>query len=251
MRMVAPTCFLAVVSILLSGNLQAAEVAKQVTSRVWTDSTGKFKIEAELVEILDDKVRLKKKDGQELTVPVNRLSVADQTFVLANQLAARGDAVDAENRQYVYWLAARYAPDDAEIAKKYAEAPKGINLNEAEIALVASLIGKLYAKECMPWPRSRSKEAVELKILLDRELTGEFRCTNFSAENDSLFIILHEPNRTVDEVIKMYGRPSRKAKHTLFYGDVGLATDGKKIVAVLFPPPEDPAKKGRRRRGRR
>ena len=46
--------------------------------RTWTDTTGKFKIEAELVRVADGKVELKKADGTVVSVPLDKLSAADQ-----------------------------------------------------------------------------------------------------------------------------------------------------------------------------
>lgn len=49
--------------------------------RTWTDSSGKYRAEASLVELMDDSVRLQKADGRRLCVPVNRLSVEDRAYV--------------------------------------------------------------------------------------------------------------------------------------------------------------------------
>lgn len=50
-------------------------------AREWSDSTGKFKIEAEFVELKDGKVSLKKADGTLLSIPLDKLSKADRDFV--------------------------------------------------------------------------------------------------------------------------------------------------------------------------
>ena len=49
--------------------------------RVWVDSTGKHKVEAKLIELKADQVRLKKKDGKETVLPVDRLSEDDKKFI--------------------------------------------------------------------------------------------------------------------------------------------------------------------------
>jgi hypothetical protein len=49
--------------------------------RLWTDATGKFRIEAELVSVVDGKVMLKKKEGNVITVPLDKLSAEDQEFL--------------------------------------------------------------------------------------------------------------------------------------------------------------------------
>lgn len=49
--------------------------------RTWTDNTGKFSIEADLVEVKQDRVVLKKTDSSTITVPIGRLSDADQKYL--------------------------------------------------------------------------------------------------------------------------------------------------------------------------
>ncbi|MCH8043368.1 MAG: hypothetical protein IID44_06575 [Planctomycetes bacterium] len=56
-------------------------VAASASARKWTDNTGKFSVEAELVEAKDGNVRLKRKDGKIMTVPVSRLSKADRDYL--------------------------------------------------------------------------------------------------------------------------------------------------------------------------
>ena len=49
--------------------------------RIWTDSTGKFKIQAKLLEVKDGNVILEKNDGTTIKVPIDKLSPADQTLI--------------------------------------------------------------------------------------------------------------------------------------------------------------------------
>jgi hypothetical protein len=51
------------------------------TYRTWTDDSGTFRIEAKYLATDGEKVRLAKKDGREISVPINRLSQADRQFV--------------------------------------------------------------------------------------------------------------------------------------------------------------------------
>jgi|GEM_PF-748405 len=53
--------------------------------RTWTDSTGKFAIEAEFVSLKNGEVTLKRKDGKEVKMSLNRLSKDDQA--LARKIA--------------------------------------------------------------------------------------------------------------------------------------------------------------------
>lgn len=48
--------------------------------RTWSDRTGKFSVEAEFVDLVDDTVHLKKADGSMLKVPLAKLSNKDQAF---------------------------------------------------------------------------------------------------------------------------------------------------------------------------
>lgn len=75
MRLLLSVCCL--FSLLLFRNpLSAAE------TRIWTDSSGQFKIEAEFVRIQDEKVILKKTDGKTQSVPLAKLSKADRDYAV-------------------------------------------------------------------------------------------------------------------------------------------------------------------------
>lgn len=58
-----------------------ALIAVSTYARTWTDSTGTYKTEAELVDFKNGIVRLKKADGTVVSLPLERLSKADQQFV--------------------------------------------------------------------------------------------------------------------------------------------------------------------------
>lgn len=49
--------------------------------RTWTNHTGDYKVEAEFLGQGDGKVRLRRKDGKEVAVPLDRLSKEDQEFL--------------------------------------------------------------------------------------------------------------------------------------------------------------------------
>ncbi|WP_425616944.1 redoxin domain-containing protein [Anatilimnocola sp. NA78] len=59
----------------------APPTAQRAVARLWSDVSGKFKIQAELVSYDKETVRLKKADGNEIAVPRSRLSAADQAFL--------------------------------------------------------------------------------------------------------------------------------------------------------------------------
>ena len=61
--------------------LLAASRLAQAETRTWTDSSGKYRIEAEFVVVQEGKVRLKKPDGQVITVALGSLSQADCDYI--------------------------------------------------------------------------------------------------------------------------------------------------------------------------
>ena len=56
-------------------------VASPVLARKWTDISGEFSVEAELVEAKDGNVQLKRSDGKIISVPVSKLSKADLDYL--------------------------------------------------------------------------------------------------------------------------------------------------------------------------
>lgn len=59
-------------------------------ARVWTDATGRMKVEADYVGQKDGRVILRKADGKLATVPIERLSPADQQFVKGQPASVLG-----------------------------------------------------------------------------------------------------------------------------------------------------------------
>lgn len=55
--------------------------ANKALARKWTDSTGRFSVEADFVEFVEGQVALKKTDGQLIRLPLERLSEADRQHV--------------------------------------------------------------------------------------------------------------------------------------------------------------------------
>lgn len=67
--------FLAVAVVLV------AVLASPALARKWTSRTGGFSVEAELVDVRDGNAVLKKADGTEVSVPMNKLSLADVRYI--------------------------------------------------------------------------------------------------------------------------------------------------------------------------
>jgi hypothetical protein len=66
---------------LVVGLLVANSVANSAHAREWTDSTGKYKQQADLVAFDDQTVVLKKADGRLVAVPLDKLSKADRDYL--------------------------------------------------------------------------------------------------------------------------------------------------------------------------
>ena len=75
-------------AIILSVSITYAE------PRVWTSRQGQHKDEAELVKVLDDKLTLRNKNGNIITVPINKLSQADEDCVTKLMNKTKKEAED-------------------------------------------------------------------------------------------------------------------------------------------------------------
>jgi uncharacterized protein with FMN-binding domain len=84
--------------VLLAGSLQlmlGSDVAV-AQMRTWTDKSGSYKTEAEFVDVVGGVVRLKKAGGELVSVPLARLSEADQAFLkqMTGSSVPSSDAAD-------------------------------------------------------------------------------------------------------------------------------------------------------------
>ena len=73
-RLVVLTSF----ALVLSTSFVAASTPE---IRRWTDNSGKYSVDAELVEVKQDSVVLKKASGSVVIVPIARLGVADRQYL--------------------------------------------------------------------------------------------------------------------------------------------------------------------------
>jgi thiol-disulfide isomerase/thioredoxin len=85
----------------------AAAVAKE---RTWTDTTGKFSVSAELVEVEDGKAVLRRADGKTITVPVDKLSDDDKAFLDA-QAGTDATAKDDPANAVIVEIATKFYGD--------------------------------------------------------------------------------------------------------------------------------------------
>ncbi len=72
--------------------LLASASVCEAQARRWTDNSGKFSVEAELVEVKGDMVVLKKPDGSVVPVPIARLSEADRRYLKSLQEPPRKES---------------------------------------------------------------------------------------------------------------------------------------------------------------
>lgn len=73
-------------------------MAVPAVARKWTSKDGRFSTEAELVEVADGKVILHKESGETVTVPLDRLSMADRRYVASvkKKLAEKNKSAQAK-----------------------------------------------------------------------------------------------------------------------------------------------------------
>lgn len=88
LRQVPPSQFEEVIQKVLEQNQKdtpnktdEASPAQSESLRTWVDATGKYKIEAELVSHENGTVKLKRRDGTVVTLPVDKLSTEDREYL--------------------------------------------------------------------------------------------------------------------------------------------------------------------------
>ena len=233
-------------------------------SRQWTDNTGKYRVVATFVEFKDGRVRLRKEDGTEIALPLARLSQADRDFVAPNL-----DSGENTDKPFGYLLALQYAPKDRALIKK---AEKNYYRPEAERVKgsfkrlitrknrLENTISNSKIADFIPWPDTpQEMAAVDLRILLDKELVQSLRFVSLSvssqgvllpldlADPTSVYTVLAnskgplnvfatEPKATVEYVLAKFGKPARQNDSSLIYWKVGLSIKGGKIVGVFSAP---------------
>ncbi len=63
------------------GNWAGLRIERVINARRWTDNTGKFSVEADLIEIINGSAVLQRSDGKTATVPLGRLSDSDWSYL--------------------------------------------------------------------------------------------------------------------------------------------------------------------------
>ena len=77
----------------------AARPSAAGETRTWTDRTGKFRVEAEFVAEEEGTVTLRKEDGEEIEVPLDKLSAADQRAIKEAKAALEENPFESKSRE--------------------------------------------------------------------------------------------------------------------------------------------------------
>lgn len=75
----------------------AVALTTDIAAREWTDTTGKFSVEAELVGVTGDSVRLRRNDGRVIEVPIDKLSARDRSYLESLRAAKTSPQPPAED----------------------------------------------------------------------------------------------------------------------------------------------------------
>lgn len=142
--------------------------------RTWRDNTGKFSVEAELVEVKDGKVVLQRVGGKAIHVPLERLSAADRAYLesLDDSAPSRSDPVAdkqigellkrIQQQSDVPAIAAAIVTSDGLVAfgvagvrkrgTKTLATPQDLwHLGSNTKAMTATLVAKLVEQEQLAW----------------------------------------------------------------------------------------------------
>jgi hypothetical protein len=244
-------------------------------AREWIDSSGKYRIEAEFVDLRNGQVQLKKATGEVITVGFDRLSPADRQYVtshtsapaqdsggdaagrqeLLSQLLAKAEAAQPGDRYFIYRLALRYAPTDPRITTNMKNAQASVSGKGPRVDEFLRL-GKAYHDGSMKDLRDRplrnaDMDVLELRILLDRDLTGNLRYLRMTLRHGEVeitaplmpladrssgeqIVFASKPTIGISTVLKRHGEPSHRTDSSLTYGSVRLFLRGQVITTVVL-----------------
>lgn len=97
-------------SLILVACAAAVPIAHAGETRTWTDKTGKFRVEAEFVAEEDGVVTLRKEDGDEIEVPLDKLSAADKRAVSEAKAAAEDNPFASKAKEKDPFATKKKAP---------------------------------------------------------------------------------------------------------------------------------------------
>lgn len=226
-------------------------------ARTWTDSSGKYTVEAEFVEFKDGTVRLQRADGKFIRIAIEKLSEADREFV-RRQLNAGIDTEDVEKRQLlaklvqmgdllfrqekiaealcVYENALVFDPKDKELGGKIAgiQGSPGvkIDLTNPEVQkFFQDVFPKLdFNRDLGSWPKVNGEHDVaELRILLEPKAVGSgmFGAGRVLGGDPNVPVVffVSRPTLSATDILRRFGKPQHDG--TLWEGGMRALTYGR------------------------
>ena len=168
-------------------------------TRTWSDASGKFKVEAKLDSVNGNAVKLVKKDGTTVEVPLDKLSEEDKSFVRthAEEKKASKDEKDERlaqmRKEHVSWRVRTAVTRTEKVTKSYTDAH-----------------GKLYHKDVLETKTTHPYLTMrgELVSYVDKDVTIALNAEQIPGTHS------HGSNSG----IKTYGKPVQK---TFDYGNMG------------------------------
>jgi thiol-disulfide isomerase/thioredoxin len=141
--------------------LVALALVAAAEQRKWTDKTGKFQVDAELVKVEDGKAVLRRIDGKQVKVPVEHLSESDQAFLKTLDKSAPAADTSAAG------------PAIAEIATRFYGDLRNKERTVAQQSLTKKAMSLLAAGPSplggLPQPESGNKAITPGNVSLDGE----------------------------------------------------------------------------------
>ncbi len=117
-------------------------------ARTWKDKTGKFSVEAELIEVKDGKAVLKRTDGKIIRAPIDQLSAADVRYLASLKKPAAESATPPNKKQPPRAADSEIAPPVAP-AKDASSPAWMMNLSRMKIP-DGRVFGKLHNQRFVP-----------------------------------------------------------------------------------------------------
>lgn len=113
--------------------------AREAIGRTWTDKSGRFTSEAELVRVQGDNVVLKKQNGRTITIPLNKLSQADRNFLSSLNKKTVAKTPTGRNKLIGTWVLEAIEIDEAKFKRLREKEGMPANLVEQAIKDVAQM----------------------------------------------------------------------------------------------------------------